>query len=154
MRKLVILLAIAYLAGCKSDTIETQKSIEGSWRLDQIVFTNPQGAARDSVVNYSEGGFIFGEGKADRRNEVSYRLGANKPIFATYVSEAGTVFFNEPCCNVDWDQIYFMPRGSFRIDFSDKDKIVMEGTAYFANKPGKPGRDVVVYLHKGALGGQ
>ena len=154
MRISLILLTLFSVVGCKNKNVEAQKTIEGSWRLNQIVFTNLQGTAQDSVVTYTEGGFIFNAGKADHRNEVSYRLGANQPIFTTYVTETETVFFNEPCCNVEWSQIYFMPRGSFEIDFTGRDELVLTGSAYFANKPGKPGRDVRISLRRGSLGGQ
>ena len=154
MRTSVILLVLISLAGCKNENVKTQEAIEGSWRLNQIVFTTMQGTTQDSIVTYSEGGFIFDAGKADNRNDVSYRLGAKQPIFTTYVTETETVFFNEPCCNVDWNQIYFMPRGSFRLDFSGKDELVLTGAAYFANQPRKPGRNVRISLRRGTLGGQ
>lgn len=154
MRISVILLILISLAGCKSENVKTQRSLEGGWRLEQIIFSPMQGTAQDSVVTYSEGGFIFDAGKANHRNTVSYRLGAKQPIFATYVTETETVFFNEPCCNVDWNQIYFMPRGSFRLAFSGKDELVLTGAAYFANQAGQPGRNVRISLRRGSLGGQ
>lgn len=154
MRIFVISLVLISLAGCKSENVKTQKSLEGSWRLNQITFSPMQGTAQDSVVTYSEGGFIFDAGKADTRNNVSYRLGTKQPIFATYVTETETVFFNEPCCNVDWNQIYFMPQGSFRLDFLDKDELVLTGVALFANQTGRPGRNVRISLRRGSLGGQ
>ena len=148
----LLALPLLSLAGCKNETVRLQKSIEGSWKLEKIIFSNNQGAAQDSVVNYSEGGFTFRPGKADHRNEVLYQLGTNRPINATYVAESPTVFFNEPCCNVDWGQIYFMPRGSFQASFSGKDKVVLAGQAFFANRPGKPGRDVQIFLHRAVVG--
>lgn len=151
MKNALILLSILFFLGCKDDTVRLQKSIEGSWRLNQIAFSTIQGTSQDSIATYSEGGFIFKAGKADNRNEVSYRLGANQPIFATYVTETETVFFNEPCCNVDRGQTYFMPNGNFQFDFSSEGRVVLSGPAYLVNQPGKPLGEVQIFLRRSDL---
>lgn len=127
--------------------------VQGSWKLQKVIFSSLQSTGIDSLVTYSKGGFLFKSGKADYRNEVSYNLGTSSPIFATYIAEGeNSVFFNEPCCNVDWSQVYFMPRGSFVATFADNGGLVLTGQAYFTNQPGRPGRNVIIFLQKGSFG--
>lgn len=120
--------------------------------MEQIVFSAIQGSSADSIVTYSSSGFSFRPGKAQYANEVVYSVGTAPSLRATYVAELDNrVFFNQPCCDVDWAQVSFMPNGNFQPDFSSEDRVVLSGPAYLVNQPGKPVREVQIFLRRSGL---
>ncbi|GAB2783352.1 hypothetical protein GCM10027275_29120 [Rhabdobacter roseus] len=149
MNKAYYLLGLILLWGCEAnETVRLQKRMEADWQIQRIIFS-PLSGGPDSLVNYSAGKLSFNQGKAGQRNTVLYALERLKPIGATYVVNAGnSISFNEPCCNVDWSQIYILLQGEFKVDFLENDEARLTGLVVFADKPGKPMQHAQFFIKK------
>jgi hypothetical protein len=136
--------------GCTNPIVQLQTKIKGDWIIEKIIFTPASGILTDSIVNYSsESRLIFTSGKAQIRNPVKYNLEKLKVIEATYViDDANSVLFNDPCCNIMWEDIYLVLKGRFKAEFYDINKMKLSGIATFNNIKPQKDRESQIYLRK------